>query len=289
MRTRIILCGLVLALSGAAASTATAQQAQTSAPIPADMYCSGVLSTAAVSHDTYLITGEQSDYKTTFQEGDFVYINKGSSQGVKVGDEFSVVRAMPRYYDIDWFKGQGSLLRAMGTLWADEGRLKVVVAQPKVAIAQIIESCDSMQRGDIVLPFAERPAPPLKAFENFDRFAPPSGKSKAMIVTGKFYQGQVGMHDIAYVNLGSAQGVKVGDYFRIFRYQTNHNEYTYQAWHLNTCIYGFGCAPGGWNGDNLPREVVGEAIVVRTGPNSSSVLITFSARELFSGDFVEIE
>ncbi len=41
----------------------------------------------------------------------------------------------------------------------------------------------------------------------------------AMIITGKNYREQVGTNDVIYVNLGNLQGVKVGDYFRIFRYE----------------------------------------------------------------------
>ena len=56
--------------------------------------------------DTYVITGEQSTTKITFDEGDYVYVNKGSSQGVKVGDEFSVVRPVKDPYGIEWTKWQ---------------------------------------------------------------------------------------------------------------------------------------------------------------------------------------
>ena len=45
----------------------------------------------------------------------------------------------------------------MGTVWEDEGRVKVVVVRPDVSIAQVEHACDYVQRGDIVLPFAERP------------------------------------------------------------------------------------------------------------------------------------
>ena len=51
-----------------------------------------------------------------------------------------------------------------------------------------MNSCNYVQRGDIVLPFTERPAPPLKSEANFDRFAPPSGKPVAMVITGKKFR-----------------------------------------------------------------------------------------------------
>ena len=39
----------------------------------------------------------------------------------------------------------------------------------------------------------------------------------------------------------------------------------------------------------MPREDLGEGVVLRTGPNSATVLITFSLREIFAGDYVELE
>jgi hypothetical protein len=291
MRGKIVLAGFVLSLFSAAAFA----QDQTAVPIRNDLYCSGTVSTEAVPLDTYIITGEGSNYKVTFQEGDYVFINRGASQGVKVGDEFSVIRRTEDAIKSEWTKWQFLILRKMGTLWEDEGRVRVVVVHPDTSVGQVEKSCNYVQRGDILLPFAERPAPPLKSENNFDRFAPPSGKATAMIITGKSYISELGSNDIFYVNLGSAQGVKVGDYFRIFRYTGTEHERAYQtrrfafdsdSW---AGVYGFGSAPAKYKWDNTPREVIGEGIVVRTAPNSSSVLLTFGLREAYAGDYVEIE
>jgi hypothetical protein len=91
------------------------------------------------------------------------------------------------------------------------------------------------------------------------------------------------------VNLGSGQGVQVGNYFRVFRYQGTRNESVYQQPYTAYKIYGFGSAPVAYEWDNLPREVLGEGIVLRTGPNSATVLLTTSRQEIFAGDYVELE
>jgi hypothetical protein len=285
MRGKIVLAGLILALSGGA----VAAQDKGLITTVDDIYCSGTITSESVPHDTFLITGEESNYKVTFQEGDFVYVNKGSSQGVKVGDEFSVIRAISDPTDIEWTKWQFSILKKIGTMWEDEGRLRVVVAQPNVSIAQIVNSCGYMQRGDIVLPFSQRPEPPLKSEANFDRFAPPSGKPVAMVVSGKQFAVLDGTNDIIYVNLGNSQGVKIGDYFRIFRYQGTEHETAYQTRHAAFEIFGYGSVPSRYTWENVPREVIGEGIVVRASPNASTVLITFSLHQIFAGDYVEVE
>jgi len=297
MRGKIVLAGLVLGLSGAAAS---AQAVPPPAPRTSDVYCSGLITTESVPRETYVITGEESNYKIVFNEGAYVYINKGSSQGVKVGDEFSVVRPITKdLYGIEWTKWQWSILKKMGTMWEDEGRVKVTIARPDVSIGQVENACDYVQRGDILLPFSERPVPPLKNAD-FDRFAPANGKPLAMIITGKKFQQQSGNNDIVYINLGNSQGVKVGDYFRIFRFTGTQHETDYQtpryAFDMeqgdavkDVGILGFGVVPKKWDWNNTPREDLGEGIVLRTGPNSSTVLITFTLREIFPGDYVEVE
>jgi hypothetical protein len=162
-------------------------------------------------------------------------------------------------------------------------------------VAQVEKSCNYIERGDILLPFAERPTPPLKSEEKFDRFAPPSGKATAMIITGKGYTSELGSNDIFYVNLGSAQGAKVGDYFRIFRYTGTEHQVAFQSKRFAfdadswAGVYGYGSVPAKYKWDNTPREVIGEGIVVRTSPNSSSVLLTFGLREAYAGDYIEIE
>jgi len=277
---------LLLAL---AASTAAAQQAPRG-PNTSDMYCSGIVTSEAVPYDTYLISGEQSNYKVTFTQGDLVYINKGSSKGAKVGDEFLAMRAVkdPLRHN-KWFSWQPKLLRAMGRRYLDLGRLRVVTVLPKVSIAEVVFSCDYMQRGDIVLAFAERPAPPFREIAAFDRFAPASGQPTAMVVTTKDFGQTAGTNSIVYVNLGSAQGLKVGDYFRVFRYQGTRIESAYQTPGMAYKLYGFGSTPLRYKWDDLPREILGEGIVLRVSPNASTVLITVNLREIYTGDYAEIE
>ena len=292
MRRKIVLAGLILSLSGAIAFG----QDKPSMINLNDIYCAGLVTSEAIPHDTYVITGEQSERKNVFDPGDYVYVNKGSNQGAKVGDVFSAIRPVTDATKVDWTKSQSAMLERMGTVWEDEARIRVVVVRPDVSIGQIEHACNYLQRGDIVLPFTERPMPPLKSEVKFDRFAPATGKPLAMVITGKKFQQQLGVSDVAYVNLGNSQGVKVGDYFRIFRYQGTQHETAFQTLRFAFDVegslgptYGYGSAPKKWDWTNVPREDIGEGVVLRTGPNSSTVQITFSQREIFAGDYVELE
>ena len=270
------------------AGVAKAQHYVPTAPTQENEYCSGVVTNKPVPNDTYLISGENSSYRNTFGPGDYVFINQGAEHGVKIGDLFDVIRPVADTTGVPWFTYQSALSRAMGTTYADIGRLRVVHVDAKTSTAEMALACDLMQRGDIVRPFAARPAPQFHDVK-FDPFAAPSGKKTAMVVTTKDFGTVVGAGRIVYVNLGSDQGVQVGDYFRVFRYQGSHIDTLYQIKNSAYMMYGYGSTPVAYEWNNLPRHILGEGIVLRTGANASTVLLTATRQEIFVGDYVELE
>lgn len=278
-----------LAPSAAPANQGTAAQNAGRQPDYSSIYCAGFFTDQKVPDDTYLISGEQSNIKILFSERDFVYINKGSNDGIRVGDQFSAVRPVKDPLQLRWFKWQKGLVGAMGTLYEDEGRLRVVNVHPKVAIAEVTFSCGYMQRADIVRPYEDRPTPPFKDAAAFDHFAPVSGKPVAMVVSAKEFTQSGGSGSVMYVNLGTSKGVKVGDYFRVFRHQGSRNETAYQTPGYQDRLYGFGSTPQRYAWNDLPREVLGEGVVLNVSRNSSTVLLTYSSIEIYAGDYVELE
>ncbi len=276
------------------AAVTPAQTAQQAAPAVAQtdfssVYCSGFVTDQKVPDEIRLVSGEQSNVKLIFTRGDYVYINRGQDKGVRVGDRFTVVRPVKDPTDVQWFKWQNKLMKAMGTAYQDTGQVRVVTVQPKVSIAQIIFSCGFMQRGDVVQPYQDRPAPPYKDPAAFDHFAPVSGKPVAMVVSGNDFALVFGKNQAIYVNLGSNQGVKVGDYLRVFRYQGSMAETVPIEPGYQYTMYGFGSAPARYQWNDLPREILGEGMVISTSRNSSTVILTYSSTSVYAGDYVEIE
>jgi hypothetical protein len=253
------------------------------------VYCSGFLKDTKLPDDLYVISGEQAGYKVIWGQPENVYINRGSDHGVRIGDRFMVMRQAADPGRIEWFKGQDKLAKAVGILYSDVGQLRVVSVLPKTSIAEIIFSCDYLQRGDIVRPFEERPTPPYKEVGPFDHFAPVSGKPVGTVVTSSAFQQSEGQGMTVYVNLGAAQGVKVGDYLRLFRYQGKDIEYAPQTKGYAYHIYGFGSTPVRYEWKDIPREVIGEGIVLNASRNAATIFVTFSSVEVFPGDNVEIE
>src|ERR1700720_1102251 len=275
--------GVCYGQSAAAPAVTTLQPGYTT------VYCSGFVKDTRLPGDLYVISGEEASYKIVFSQRENVYINRGSDNGVRVGDRFMVMRETGDPSRVEWFKGQTKLTNAIGVLYADIGQLQVVNVQQKTSIAQVVFSCKDMLRGDIVRPFEERPTPPYKEGGTFDHFAPVSGKPVGTLVTSSTFQQSQGQGSTMYVNLGAAQGVKVGDYMRLFRYQGKDIEAVPQTKGYAYQIYGFGSTPARYEWKDLPREVLGEGIVLNASRNAATVFITYSSVDIFPGDNVEIE
>ncbi len=110
-----------------------------------------------------------------------------------------------------------------------------------------------------------------------------------MVVAGKQNADLYGKNSTVYVNLGSGQGVKVGDYLRIFRYQGSRAETVPQTKDFQFMMYGFGSAPQRYEWNDLPREILGEGLVLNVSRNSSTMMITLTSGQIYAGDYVEIE
>jgi hypothetical protein len=294
--TAMSFATLMLALGASAQTTAQVQVVNDTRPLSGSVspdysavYCSGFVTDEKVPAEVRLISGEDSADKIVFVSGDYVYINRGAAQGVRVGDRFSILRPDQDPTEVPWFKWQGKLLKAMGTLYSDAGQVQITTVHPNVSIGMVKFSCDYVQRGDIALPMTERPTPPFKSAEKFDNFAPVSGKSVGMLVAGRDYTQSYGRNSTVYVNLGTNQGVKVGDYLRVFRYQGTTSATSVNFPDFQYSMYGFGSTPVKYKWNDLPRQVLGEGIVMNVTHNACAVFITYSRQDMYSGDYVEIE
>lgn len=269
--------------------TASEDKPSSLQPSYSHVYCAGFVRDTKVSDDIRLVSGEEAYYKVVFARGNYVYINRGAQHGVRVGDRFMVVRPIEDPAKSEWFKGQAKIMSAMGTLYHDVGQLRVVSVEPKVAVAEVSFSCDYAQRGDIVRPYEERPIPPYKEPAPFDNFAPVSGKSVGMIISSIDFGQALGQWNTVYVNLGAAQGVKIGDYVRIFRHEgkVQDNLPVTKGYYYE--VYGFGSVPLRYSWHDLPREVLGEGIVLNATRNAATVLITHLRQQAFTGDEIEVE
>ena len=294
--TAMSFATLMLALGASAQNTAQVQVVNAShtiseatSPDYTATYCSGFVTDEKIPAEVRVMSGEESGSKIVFTTGDYVYINRGSAQGVRVGDRFSIVRPNKDPNDVKWFKWQEKLLKAMGTQYTDAGQVQITTVHPNVSTGIVKFSCDYLQRGDIALAMTERPSPPYKPSEKFDKFAPVSGKSVGMLVAGMGFTEVYGKHSTVYVNLGANQGVKVGDYLRVFRYQGSTAETSRNFPDYQYSMYGFGSTPVKYKWNDVPRDVIGEGIVMNVTRNACTIFVTYNKIDMYAGDYAEIE
>ncbi len=163
----------------------------------------------------------------------------------------------------------------------------------KAATAQVLRPCQEIQPGDIAFPAGQKPLPQLRAAGTFDRFAPPSGKTQGLIVTGKGFMRLLGAGDVVYLDKGASNGVAVGQFFRIFRTRASASRDYNDPYLDETLTYLSGMRQSYrftlQEKMNLPRTILGELVILSVDDRSAVGLITLSAREIYAGDDIELE
>ena len=272
---------------------------RTQIPTYSDIYCAGFISKQNLSRQTIVTGGLTSPHATKFVNGEVVYL---SGSRYKEGDRVTFVRELRDPNRYESFEGQHKLLDAVGQPYSELGHAKIVDVRHRMAIAQIEFSCEAVVPGDLVVPFIERQKISFRSPQSFDRFAPPNGETNGRIVMAKDFDAVLGAGNKVYLTVGSNQGVKVGDYFRISRtYEselhdavdslsfkasttedTQKHPPTFQA-HRWTRSKGPEIRV-----PDMPRRALGELIVLSVTPASATGMITFALEDVHVGDTVEM-
>jgi len=269
-------------------------------PTTADIYCAGFLTKDRVPDANYVNGGLQTPTSTKFETGELVYL---AGSGYQAGQLYSIVREMRDANEYEIYPGERKVLAAAGRPYGEIGRVRVVDTRSHSAIAQVEFSCDPINPGDVAVPFVEKPPVAFHVPGHFDRFAPSNGKLSGRIVLGKDFDSVLGTGMKLYMNMGSNQGVKVGDYFRVVRsytatlrdpvdslsFKARTSEDTQKrppAFEANRFTKTKG--PNIHVGD-LPRRAVGEVVVLNVTPTSSSAMVVFALEDVYAGDTVELD
>jgi len=269
-------------------------------PTAADIYCSGFLTKDRIPDANYVNGGLQTPTSTKFEIGELVYL---AGSGYQAGQLYSIIRELRDVNEYEIYPGERKVLAAAGRPYGEIGRVRVVDTRSHSAIAQVEFSCDPINPGDIAVPFVERPPVTFRVPGHFDRFAPPNGKLSGRIVLGKDFDGVLGTGMKLFMNMGSNQGVKVGDYFRVVRSYTATlrdpvDSLSFKAQTSEDTQM----RPPAFEADrftkttgpnihvsDLPRRAVGEVVVLNVTPTASSAMIVFALEDVHAGDTVELD
>jgi hypothetical protein len=236
----------------------------------------------------------------------------GGSNGVKVGDMYSVIRPRGKVKS-DWTKKSG-----LG-IWVQEiGAVEVTNVMNDVAVAKVKTSCNSILLGDLVTPVIKRKSPMFSKRGPLDLYSAPSGKASGRIVLAREGRELLGREMIAYVDLGSEDNVSVGDFLTIYRPLGTGNIFKkvpaessidnkeegfesdrYEGGHFSIqASRKKGANAGGSTvtSENAKsrrpaglRRVVGEMIVLNVMEKTATVMVVRAATEIHTGDSVEVQ
>jgi len=284
------------------ATNASVPTERVQTPTYADLYCAGFISKNVLPDANFVAGGLHTPNTTKFVNGDIVYL---AGSGYQSGAQYTILRELqdPNKYEV--YAGQHAAVAAAGQPYSEVGRVRVLDTRNKEAVAQVEFSCDTISPGDIAIPFAEKPAVSFHSPLRFDRFAPPNGKLSGRIVLAKDFDTVMGTGMKLYMNVGSNQGVKIGDYFRTVRsYETDLKDpvdtLSFRASttedtqkksprvepNLMNMTYGKGPTI---RVRDMPRRAVGEVVVIGVTPTTATGMIVFALEDVHVGDGVELD
>ena len=286
--------------AGTVATNANFPVEQLATPTNADLYCAGFVNQHPLPNVNYVAGGLETPNTTHYGTGELIFL---SGKGYAPGQRYSIIRELRDPNRYESFGGQFSMLRAMGQAYDELGIVQVVDVRSKSAIAHIDFSCAPILPGDVAIPFVEKAKIPFHPPVHFDRFAPVSGKLSGRIAMARDFDSELGTGMKVYFNLGSNQGVKAGDYFRVVRsYEADlHNSVDSLSFKASTAddtqarpasieknMLSSSKGPDIHVAD-LPRRAVGEIVVLSTTPTTATGMIVFAMEDIHLGDGVEID
>ena len=275
-----------------------------------NLYCAGYVQTAPVNTANRLIGAVDEQDGFNYAQNDHVYLNMGAGAGVHEGDMFAVIR--PRGQVSSHWSHKGKL----GFYVQEVGALEIVRVKANYSVARITTSCNNFLLGDLVQPIESRISPQMGREPVLDRFVDSSGKAKGRIFMGRDNQEVLTRDQIIYVDLGREDSVQAGDRLTIYRDLGKGNPL--KPWGDESV----GARDSGFQGmtnrggkfsNQAPRKsgdtaeghvvttvdakegrpdirkVVGEAAILNVKERTATAVITKTAQEIQTGDWVEVQ
>jgi len=213
------------------------------------------------SQGAFTLTANRREDRQNLMEGETVYMNGGSEQGVKTGDRFLILKTVARKIEHPTTK------RKLGDVVQQVGVVRVVTPQAKGSVAVIERCLNSVEVGDHLVRFTEPANLPLQLRTDVTdpvRVAPNS----PVVVYARDARRHTANGDMVIVDKGSNDGLKVGDVLLAVRVKTY---------------------PVGPDGDRkgaieTTTHYIGQALVVRADAQTATCRLLRSNEEIVFGD-----
>jgi len=270
-----------------------------------DILCAGFVSKRHVDTPFEVIGGEKEDERVFFAAGEIVYLNYGANDGASVGDSLYAIR--PRGEIENPFTGKD-----LGYYHEEMGIIRIIAVQRHISTAEVTMSCDGIMIGDVIRPYDEYIAPEPKDFAPLNRYDLPTHKLSGQIVMSRGYRDYLAERDIVFLDIGADQGVKIGQYYTIYR-EPGYKEgpVGIEDWDYDDEAeierdHGFSdhrykpadfSIIAGHDDEieirkhriGVPRKVLGEMEIIRLEGRVATAVITRTTQEVNLGDYVELQ
>jgi hypothetical protein len=167
-----------------------------------DLYCSYYMhEVGKLPPDLQIVGAERMNEKTLFENGDIVYVNKGASAGLEMGQLFLVVGMFEKF-------------EPYGTVVKRTGRARIIRLDDGMATARIEKGCGMIRVGDYLLPFEEEAGEIGKDLGYGDMDPNASKKGHVIFVEHGLTMAAAGQW--ALIDLGRQHCVQIGDQLNVF-------------------------------------------------------------------------
>jgi hypothetical protein len=201
-----------------------------------DLYCSFYIM-GKEKPVMQIVGAERGDEKILVSDADLVYINCGKNDGLEIGQMFLIIELGPSISSPVAGKNYG-------TLALKRGRARIVMFEDTRGGVKIEKTCGQIMVGDYLVPFEEKEGLLGKDLGYEAPLEEGTGTSGNIIYLQNELN-QIGSGHWALIDLGSENGIKVGQQMTIFRRVQK----------------------------DAPRQAIANLVVINTQPNTSTVKI----------------
>ncbi len=214
------------------------------------------------SQGAFTITANKREDRQNLGDGEEVYLNGGANQGVKVGDRFLILKTVIRrlMHPTIARKNLGDVIQQVGVV-------RVVTAQPDGSVAVIERCLDSVEVGDHLVKFVEPANIPARLRTDLSEPVKVAADAGVLVYSKDDKLSSSG-GDMIIIDKGANDGLKVGDVLlaaRVRYFPVGSDEQRKPPTESTTYY-------------------LGQALVVRTDPQTATCRVLRSTEELISGD-----
>jgi len=167
-----------------------------------DLYCS-IFIMDSEPPEMMIIGSERSYERSMITDGEIVYINKGTDNGLEAGQLFLVFEV-------------GPTVKGYGPVGIKRGRARIVDLENMRSSAKLEKACGPISKGHYLVPFEEKES---RLGKDLGHNVPPHRVEglQAEIVYLETDFNQIGSGYYGIINAGVEQGVQVGQQLIVFR------------------------------------------------------------------------